>query len=138
MQLGASGAIEAVPSTAIFSRAGMGPSLLWMSPDQGAAVHESLGVDLNPAIMDLGFVSGSADFEIAADTVAGSYGVLVDGEERATNVAFATPVSQLDQLRLMTWDVGHTSFGSRQFDYVIVRPRLAVEPTVTLGPVTCE
>jgi hypothetical protein len=128
LQMGNSGAMEAVPSTAIFSQVGVGPSLVWVSPDQGAAAHETLGYEVAQAFTEMSVISGRADIEVIAYIGGGAYDVFVDGALFVEGAPFSTAQSQLDQIRLMPFDIGHDSFASRDFDYVIVRKHVSPEP----------
>jgi hypothetical protein len=132
MQLGSSAAMhKPPPSDNVWVTTGVGPSLLWAGQNQGMTNHEGFGYAQGTAVTEVAVATGKTPVRALVRPAAGTFDLTV-GSTTATTLPFSSTQTTLDRLRLMAWQINQDYFGSRGFDYVLVRPRVAVEPSLSV------
>ncbi len=130
MQLGQASGMQS-PPTSVPSNAGVGPSLSWTWTGTAAQLQSEVGGSYT-AIVDL---NAYARIDVLAvfGSMSPRYNVLVNGSAVASNLSFSGTVTALDAVRFYVWQLTAGNFDPRGIRYVIVRPLVTIEPTVTAG-----
>lgn len=130
MQLGDSASMDNPPPVQdMWSINGVGPSLLWAGLNQGMTSHEGFGYAVGPTVHQVATATGATDIEARVSVPYHAFGLIV-GPVQAVGLPFSGGPTVLDRVRIFTWQVNQAYFGSRAFDYVIVRNLVDPEPSV--------
>ncbi|MBI5508082.1 MAG: hypothetical protein HY903_04950 [Deltaproteobacteria bacterium] len=136
MQLGSASLMDNPPGALIDSAytRGVGVSLEWGGSDSLSYVERlwcEAGGMLSPAAGVA--LAGLSDVAVAMDVGSATYDVSLDGVLVLQSMPFSTAVTSLSRMRFLSWTFAADSAAHRAVRYVMLRRRLAAEPTVTLG-----
>ncbi len=92
---------------------------------------EGFGFEEAGAVTESQVVSGRAVIGTRIDINAGTYDLEIDGAIVDNDINFSASPAELSMVRFMTWHVNTFRFSGRRFEYVLVRPLINPEPTVS-------
>ena len=136
IQLGRESEMEATPGNLDwdhFSNAGVGPSLLWASPNEGMDSQEGFGFEVDQSASEMAVVSGMADIEIDVDIPGQQYKLFIDGKIFTTPCSFSQAIDSIDMVRLFTWQMSTPAVEDRFFHYIIVEKTGSLRPVCSVG-----
>lgn len=133
MQLGQSSVMQDPPPTGGYPLEGIGPSLVWAGPHDAMADHQGFGVITAAGVAQAAIVSGRKPIRVVTNMTKMRYDLRVGEQLVLSDAEFVQPITTLDRVRFLTSSIHATNITTRRFAYVIVRPLVAPEPTVTLG-----
>lgn len=107
-----------------------GPSLVWSGPGDGLSAHETLAWQGPAGLNEIGRMRGRSRIEGRGNLDLATYDLYLNGGLVVEDAVFANPLPELDQLRVMTWEVLSDAFAPRELRFVFVRRVVQREPEV--------